>query len=147
MSAQTFTPGKAKKLRGNAFARKGYVFIGWAKRKDGPVAYRNAQAVKNLAAAGKTVTLYAVWAKAQYKVVFDASGGHGKMPVQTFKYGKAQKLASNKFTRKGYVFAGWAIRDPLATIPKIAYKNGQAVKNLSSNGATVKLYAVWKRKR
>ena len=146
MAAQSFTSGKAAKLRGNAFTRKGYVFIGWAKRKDGPVAYKNAQAVKNLAAAGKTVTLYAVWAKAQYKVVFDASGGRGKMPVQTCAYGKAQKLCANKFTRKGYVFAGWAIRDPLATVPKIAYKNGQAVKNLSADGRTVKLYAVWKKR-
>ena len=92
------------------------------------------------------MTLYAVWAKAQYKVVFNASGGRGKMPAQTFAYGKAQKLYANKFTRKGYVFAGWAIRDPLATIPKIAYKNGQAVKNLSADGRTVKLYAVWKRR-
>ena len=46
------------------------------------------------------------------------------MPVQVFKYGQAQKLAGNRFTRKGYVFGGWAIRDPLATIPKIAYRNG-----------------------
>jgi uncharacterized repeat protein (TIGR02543 family) len=146
MAAQTFTPGKAKKLRGNAFVRDGYVFIGWSTRKDGPVAYKNGQSVKNLGKAGKTVTLYAVWANAQYKVVFDASGGRGKMPVQAFKYGRAQKLYSNKFTRKGYVFGGWAIRDPLATIPKIAYRNGQAVKNLSRNGGTVKLYAVWKRR-
>ncbi len=146
MSAQTFTPGKAKKLRKNAFKRKGYVFVGWAKRKNGPVAYRNGQKVKNLGKAGKTVTLYAVWANAQYKVVFDASGGRGKMPVQVFTYGKPQKLVGNRFTRKGYVFGGWAIRDPLATVPKIAYRNGQAVANLSRDGRTVKLYAVWKRR-
>ena len=146
MSAQTFTSGKAAKLRCNAFARKGYVFIGWSKRKNGPVAYKNGQAVKNLAKAGKTVTLYAVWAKESYKVAFDASGGRGKMPVQTFKYGKAQKLRKNQFVRKGYVFGGWAIRDPLATVRKVAYKDGQKVKNLSRNGGTVKLYAVWKRR-
>jgi uncharacterized repeat protein (TIGR02543 family) len=147
MAAQTFTYGKAKKLRKNKFKRKGYVFVGWAKRKNGPVAYKNAQKVKNLAKAGKTVTLYAVWAKETYKVVFDASGGRGKMPVQVFTYGKPQKLVGNRFTRKGYVFGGWAIRDPLATVPKVAYRNGQAVKNLSRNGGTVKLYAVWKKRR
>jgi uncharacterized repeat protein (TIGR02543 family) len=147
MSAQTYTSGKAKKLRKNKFKRKGYVFIGWSTRKNGPVAYKNKQKVKNIGKAGKSVTLYAAWAKATYKVVFDASGGRGKMPVQKFTYGKAQKLASNKFTRKGYVFGGWAIRDPLATVPKVAYRNGQAVKNLSIDGRTVKLYAVWKRRR
>ena len=146
MAAQTMTLGKAAALRGNAFVRKDWVFVGWAKTKNGPVAYKNGQSVKNVAKAGQTVTLYAVWAKAQYKVVFDASGGKGKMPVQTFKYGQTQKLVSNKFTRKGYVFGGWAIRDPLATVPKVAYKDKQAVKNLSANGRTVKLYAVWKRR-
>jgi uncharacterized repeat protein (TIGR02543 family) len=146
MSAQTFTPGKAATLRGNAFTRKGYVFIGWAKRKDGPVAYKNGQSVKNLGKAGKTVTLYAVWAKAEYKVVFDASGGRGKMPVQKFKYGDARHLVPNQFTRDGYVFGGWVIRDPLATVGKVAYQDGQKVKNLSPDGRTVKLYAVWKRR-
>jgi uncharacterized repeat protein (TIGR02543 family) len=141
------TLDKAASLRGNAFTRKGYVFIGWAKSPKGAVAIRNGQSVKNIGKGGQTVTLYAVWAKAQYKVVFDASGGKGKMSAQTFTYGKAQKLASNKFTRKGYVFGGWAIRDPLATVPKVAYRNGQAVKNLSIDGRTVKLYAVWKRRR
>ncbi len=87
MPAQTFTSGKAKKLRGNAFTRNGFVFVGWAKRKNGPVAYKNAQKVKNIGKVGKSVTLYAVWAKETYKVVFDASGGRGKMGTQTFKYG------------------------------------------------------------
>ncbi len=82
--------------------------------------------------------------------MFDATGGRlpkgKKMPRQTFKYGEKQSLRKNKFIRKGYVFAGWAISDPLATIPKVAYKNGQAVKNLSPDGRTVTLYAVWKRR-
>ena len=147
MSAQTYTAGKAKKLRGNAFVRDGYVFLGWSTRKNGPVAYKNGQKVKNLAKAGKSVTLYAAWAKAEYNVVFDASGGRGKMPRQTFTYGESQNLRKNKFIRKGYVFAGWAIRDPLATVGKVAYKDGQKVKNLSADGRTVRLYAVWKRKR
>ena len=141
---------KAPRTSANKFARDGYVFLGWSKRKNGPVAYKNAQKVKNLAKAGKSVTLYAAWAKADYQVAFDASGGRlpkgVKMPAQTFKYGKPQKLRKNKFIRKGYVFAGWAKRDPLATIPIIAYKNGQRVKNLSRNGGTVKLYAVWKKR-
>ena len=106
--------------------------------------------MKNIGKAGQTVTLYAVWAKKTYKVVFDASGGSlkkgRKMPAQTFTYGQAQKLQPGQFERKGYVFAGWAIRDPLATVGKVSYKDGQKVMNLSSNGSTVKLYAVWKRK-
>jgi hypothetical protein len=69
------------------------------------------------------------------------------MPRQTFTYGESQNLVRNRFKRKGYVFGGWAIRDPLATVRKVAYKDGQRVKNLSADGRTVKLYAVWKRRR
>ena len=107
------------------------------------MAYKNAAAVKNLAAAGKTVTLYAQWAKKNYKVAFYANGGKGAMAAQTMTYGKAKKLGKNKFTRKGYKFKGWATSKALAKKGKVAYKNGKSVKNLVANGKTVKLYAVW----
>ena len=66
--------------------------------------------------------------------------------AQTMTYGKAKKLSKNKFTRKGYVFKGWAKSKKLAKKGKVAYKNGKKVKNLVTNGKTVKLYAVWKKK-
>ena len=144
MAVQKFTYGKAKKLRKNTFERQNYVFVGWAKTKNGAVVYKNGQKVKNLSKAGKTVTLYAVWAKEHYKVVFDASGGRGKMPVQKFTYGEKQRLARNQFERNGYAFVGWAIRDHLATMGKVAYADGQTVKNLSTTGGPVTLYAVWR---
>lgn len=144
MAAQAITYGKATKLTKNVFMRSGYIFIGWAKKKGGAVAYTNAQGVKNLTAAGKTITLYAVWAKAKYKVAFYANGGKGKIVVQTMIYGKAAKLAANKFTRKGFVFKGWAKSAALAKKGKVNYKNKQSVKDLVKDGKTVKLYAVWK---
>ncbi len=149
-AAQTMTVGKAAKLRKNAFTRSGYVFIGWAKTKKGAVAYKNAASVKNLAAKGKTVTLYAKWAKKSYKVAFYANGGKlpkgKKMPALKMTYGKAKKLTANKFTRKGYVFKGWAKSKALAKKGKVAYKNKKSVKNLTTTGKTIKLYAVWKKK-
>ena len=61
-------------------------------------------------------------------------------------YGKAKKLSKNKFKRKGYTFKGWAKSAALAKKGKVTYKNKQTVKNLVTNGKTVKLYAVWKKK-
>ena len=142
MAAQAMTYGTAAKLRANAFTRSGYVFAGWAKSAGGAVAFANTAAVKNLSANGGTVTLYAKWAKATYKVAFYANGGTGKMAVQTFKYGTAAKLRANAFTRKDCVFIGWA-KTPAGAV---AYKNAQAVKNLVANGSTVKLYARWAKK-
>ncbi len=148
MAAQTFKYGTAAKLRKNVFTRKGYVFIGWAKSKNGAVAYKNAKSVKNLRTDGGTTTLYAKWAKKTYKVAFYGTykGVTGTMAEETFTYGKKKKLSANKFKRKGYKFKGWAKSKALAKKGAVAYKNKAAVKNLVTNGKTVKLYAVWKKK-
>ena len=146
MAAQKMAYGKAATLRKNAFMRTGYVFAGWAAKKGGAIAYKNAQSVKNLRTDGKTTTLYAVWAKPTYRVAFLANGGAGAMPAQTFAYGKAKRLSANRFAKKGHRFAGWAKSAEDARMGKVAYADGKPVKNLVRNGGTVKLYAVWKRK-
>lgn len=64
MAAQKIERGKAKSLKANTFKREGYQFVGWNTKKNGKgKSYKNAQAVKNLAKAGKTVKLYAQWKK------------------------------------------------------------------------------------
>ena len=146
MASQSFVVGKAAKLRKNAFKRSGYVFLGWSTNKDGSVKYKDGQSVKDLAKSGKTRSLYAIWAKKAYKVKFLPNGGKGTMSVQKMTYGKSANLSANKFTKKGYVFKGWAKTKALASKGKVAYKNKKAVKNLVTNGSTVKLYAVWAKK-
>ena len=139
MAAQKLAVDASAALRKNAFKRSGWTFLGWAKSKNGKVAYKNAATVKNLAANGGTVTLYAKWAKSSYKVKFVANGGKGKMAAQKFAYGKAKKLSKNKFNRSGWTFLGWA----KSKSGKVAYKNAAAVKNLTAKGGTVPLYAKW----
>ena len=146
MAPQRMARGKAARLRQNAFTRKGRVFAGWARKKGGPVAFGDRQKVRNLAAAGKTATLYAVWAKPTYRVAFRASGGSGTMHGATFAYGEEGELPACAFTRDGYRFAGWAKSDHQATRKKPAFRDRQTVKNLSRNGGTVVLYAVWVKK-
>lgn len=145
MSALKATVGAAAKLPANAFKRKGWVFLGWALRPDGPVAYRNGASAKDIAKAGKTATLYAKWAKKAYKVKFFANDGTDATVVQKMAWGKKAKLKANAFKRKGYVFAGWAKSKAAAKKGKVAYKDGKAVKNLVADGKTVKLFAVWKK--
>ena len=73
MKTLSATYGKYVKLTANAFKRMGYKFSGWAKKKNGKVAYKNKAKVKNLTATnGKTVTLYAVWKKAKASSVKSA---------------------------------------------------------------------------
>ena len=146
MAAQSFSYGVSKKLSANRFTKKGRVFAGWSLKKGSAVAFADKATVKNLSSKGEKVTLYAVWAKPNYKVAFYANGGKGKMSDQKMAYGKAKKLSANKFKREGYAFKGWATSKANAKKGKVAYKNKKKVKNLVTTGKTVKLYAVWKKK-
>ena len=132
-------------LRANAFTRSGYVFNGWNTKKDGSgKAYKNKAAVKDLAKADKTVTLYAQWKKAVYTVRFVANGGSGAMDDISVKIGASKTLPANKFKRSCFSFTGWNTKKDGSGK---TFKNKATVKNLSTKaGATVKLYAQWKLK-
>lgn len=116
--------------------RKEFAFTGWWTKKSG-----GAQVSAATKASG-SMTLYARWAKTTYNVKFAANGGKGTMSSQKMTYGKTAKLNANKFERDGCVFLGWAKTKNGA----LAYKNRQAVKNLTANGGDVTLYAQWSKK-
>ena len=61
------------------------------------------------------------------------------MSNQGFTYDTAAQLAPDTFTRAGYSFAGWAESANGA----VMYTDKQTVKNLSADGGTIDLYAVW----
>ncbi len=116
--------------------RTGYAFGGWFTGPNGT---------------GKRITsesiveqgidrLYANWVANPYKVRFNANGGTGTMPDQSFVYGKAQKLSANAFTHKMYAFVGWALSPAGAAV----YADGQTVSGLAAEAnSVVTLYAVW----
>lgn len=85
-----------------------------------------------------------------YKIKFDANGGTGKMNILSAKKNVCTKLTSNKFKRTGYSFVGWsnsAIEPigPYNEVPGELFKNNETVINLSENGETITLYAVWQK--
>lgn len=135
-------------LSNNGFKRKGYTFVGWNTKKNGKgVSYKNKEKVYNLCSEnGKTITLYAQWELNKYNIKFEGNGAtSGKMKMmEGVGYGKAVKLSANKFAKKGYTFVGWNTKK---NGTGKMYRNKQSVKSLSEkNGATVKLYAIWKKK-
>ena len=134
MSSQTITYGIEQALSANTFTREGYTFAGWATSACGTVAYTDGQSISITA----PMTLYAVWKANTYTVTFNANGGEGTMPSQTYTYGVKQALSANTFTREGYTFAGWAT----SASGSVAYKAGQII----SISAPMTLYAVWKNK-
>ena len=87
------------------------------------------------------VTVSAEFEPIDYTVKFNKNGGTGTMSNEAFKYGKAQALTANSFTRKGYTFAGWNTK---ADGTGNSYADQQSVKNLrATDGKTITLYAQW----
>ena len=139
MSAKTFTTGTSTALSANSFSKAGYSFGGWATAPDGLVVYANSQSVKDIAQDGESITLYAVWNANAYNIAFNANGGVGAMPSQTYTYDAAPvPLPWNKFTYKGHVFKGWST----TAKGEVVFADAEAVANLAASG-TITLYAVW----
>ncbi len=140
MPPQAFVYGTPQPLRANAFRLDGHSFAGWSATPDGLVAYTDGQSVANLGTeAGETVTLYARWTAGTFTVSFDANGGTGEMPDQTFTWGLSQPLSASAFSLAGSSFAGWA-RSPTGAP---LYGDRQSVSNLAEVGSGVRLYASW----
>lgn len=140
MNQQTMPVGVSTALTANAFSRLGYLFSAWAKSASGSAAYTDKQSVKDIAAAGETITLYALWTAITWYVVYNANGGSGSMANSEHKYDTAKALTANAFARSGYNFSGWATSSGGAKV----YDDKQSVKNLkSTHGAVLNLYALW----
>ena len=76
----------------------------------------------------------------KYLVRFNANGGKGTMPNQSFTHGIEQSLSLNTFTLDGNIFVGWATSSDGAVV----YTDGAIVKNLSSEAdGIVNLFAIW----
>ena len=143
MPDQSFVYGQAQRLSANAFVRDGCMFAGWGLAASGATDFADKASANNLTeTSGGLVRLYAHWARTNYSVQFYPNGGtSGRMAVQPFAYGTAQALSKNAFERPDHTFVGWATT---RTGP-VAYRDGQSVRNLTSRGGTVPLFAVWKR--
>ena len=158
MANKVYNVGESKNLPANSFTRTGYSFSLWSTICFS--SYQEAdeylldnglssvdilfdeELIRNLALAGETITLYAIWQANTYAVKYNANGGIGSMSNSSHTYDTSKALSANAFTRTGYTFLGWS-KDKNAT--SATYTNSQSVENLTSvNGDTVTLYAVWK---
>jgi len=126
----------------------GYSFLGWmAASGSGLVQYANGATVTDLAEVGKTANLYAAWLGAgAYRVTYHRNNDFADATVRDdlHKRGVARRLAWKDsqlgWTRSGYAFLGWSIRQNPALV---TYENGESIKDLAGDGQTSHLYAVW----
>ena len=115
------------------YTKTGYHFTGW---KIGTHVYSAGSDFPCDSYGSTTAT--AQWAANSYTIVFEDNNGTGtQSPINT-TYGKTVTLPACSFTRKGYTFAGWKIKDTV-------YNAGDQVKNLCTGGQ-VMATAQWKAK-
>ena len=121
----------------NTFKKKGYIFTGWNTKKNGKgKSYADKATVKGLSdKADDTVTLYAQWKKATYKITYKLNGGKNNKKNPS-KYTVSTKTITLKApTKKGYTFLGWFTDSKFK-------KKITRIKNGSTGNK--KLYAKWR---
>lgn len=134
----SFIQGKSVTI--SAASKTGYTFASWSgAAADTGILASATSASTTLTIPSRDVAYEATYTPNTYTVKFNANGGSGTMPVESFTYGVSKALTANAFTRNGWTFLGWA---ETATATTAKYTNGQSVKNLAAAG-TKNLYAVW----
>ena len=104
MDSQTVPTSTAAPLSANAFSRTGYTFLGWS---TDPFAttptYTDEQPVTDIAPAGSSVTLYAIWAKTMQNI-----------DVATLPMGETTTLADARDSQ-GYTVYRWPLTGTAGT--------------------------------
>ena len=142
------------KLKTNTYKKTGYHFLGWATSKNKAdkkyVTYSDGTTVSNLTAIhGATITLYAVWEKNKYTVIYNGNGAtSGGVSSQICYYDTEYSYSQNagpgfkkedRTTRA--LFVGWGTSKSSTGTINVP---GAKFKNLAEeDGAVVNLYAIW----
>ena len=135
---QTVTSGSTVEIAdAGTMKRAGYTFTGWKTAANGSGTSYAAGATPTV---DSSMVLYAQWSATSYKVKYHSNYDTDETKESSsITYDTSAQLDANTFTRAGYSFAGWAE----SASGSVIYSDKQAVKNLSADGSTVDLYAVW----
>lgn len=136
MDPQIVVRNKNSVLNPNTFVRVGYTFDGWSTDPNASTAeYGNRG---NFVPTETTTTLYAVWTRDVYSIVFNkvAPDATGEMETQYVTSGESSSLNENLFERPGYVFVGWSTVLGSSTVE---YTDKQIVTPTQN----MTLYVVW----
>lgn len=110
MANQKISIGVEAALSQNAFTRTNFAFMGWNTSADGAgTSYADKASIVNLATAGNSITLYAIWEQ-RYTASFDANGGTGTMSPQVVDLSGEYTLPENSFgAPDGKRFKAWDV--------------------------------------
>jgi len=140
MGTQVISNGVWTALNTNRFWKTGHTFVGWTNLASNSAMFLDEAPVLDLAMAGGSVTLTALWKPNPYIVYFDGNDEtDGSMSPQTIAAGIPTALTANGFLKTGYDFVGWTN----------LFNGGEMlldeaiVEDLAPFGGSVTLTAVW----
>jgi uncharacterized protein (TIGR02145 family)/uncharacterized repeat protein (TIGR02543 family) len=133
-----YKAGEMATVLGNIgnLVRNCYTFFGWNTESNGSgTTYKPGDTFEM---GKKNVTLYALWTKNYYIIVFEKNdtAASGTMAAETIDCGSSVKLNANEFSKTGWEFAGWAKSSSGA----VSYDNRESY---TMGSANVTLYAKW----
>lgn len=126
-----------------ATPKEGYHFLGWRG------SHSSQKQCFSFVVYGNPVLLVADGEENRYKIEYDANGGQGVIPSQTYSYNQIITLPSSGFLLDGYALSGWS------TIQKEVvkqYLKGESVsikevvhefELQNKNNAIIRLFARW----
>ena len=146
---------KLPTLNAMVWARRGYTFTGWytstANIAAGKVWKGDGGTVASPTAAGTRMDVYAGWMLkgGYYQIKFYKNDGTGKWRTLAYEYGKSTALPTCVkglgWTRKGYVFGGWATSAANAKAGNVWKPDAAKVATTVAAGQSFSCYAIWKK--
>ena len=137
---------------GLGWARRGYAFNGWAltaaNANNGVIWKGDWANIAEPTPAGTMLTIYASWSLKPgfYQIRFNKNDGTGKWRTLGFECGASAKLntiAGLGWEREGHAFKGWASNKANADAGKVWKLDGAWVKDVTAEGKTLSIYALW----
>jgi len=130
----------AVSVASNTFTKTGYNFAGWATSADGSVAYQAGNSYTNPVGTDDngSANLFAKWTAASYTITYNANAVvTGSTTSSSPTYDSSFTFRANGFTRIGYTFREWNLRE--GTTTTISTPQGTNIGNYASSAS----YGTW----
>lgn len=155
MAQETFVYGTSKQLAKNIFTKVGYKFVGWSLTATGEKDFNDEQIVLNLAKSG-SVTVYALWEKIEYHVVFVPNYAEQKNTPEeiddvVLKVGEQFDLTRTLADLDHYTFNKWTLDvddvDAAYTVGSTFILSEEIITAYANQNNQVKLFGLWTPKK
>lgn len=145
-SSKNYNTGETYTLPTGDLYKTKYTFAGWDTSSAGTtVVYEDGASVTDIAAAGSSITLYAVWQPKTLTIVYNSNNDQNLSFTEECNFANENTYATlpSSWVKDGYGAIGWG-----ETMSKVSYLFGSAITSDMgyADEDTVNLYCIWSEK-